>query len=96
MKKLLTLTILALATVTVATTVQPVEAVYAVTPPDSCFAFDETTGTILDYGNEITDSINPNGPWSRSIGTCPVELDIPAAISGTSVTAIGNDDFSGK
>ena len=61
---------------------------HAVTPPDSCFAFNAGTGTITDYYNNEGNSIaNP---------ACPKDVDIPNTIGGTNVTSIGGDAFYQK
>ena len=60
----------------------------AVTTPDSCFAFDSTTGTITDYyANQGNNSANP---------ACPKDVDIPAVIGGTAVKVIGDSAFASK
>lgn len=57
----------------------------AVTPPDSCFAFNSSTGTITDYyDNEGNNSANP---------ACPRAVDIPSTIGGVAVTGIGASAF---
>ena len=57
----------------------------AITPPDSCFAFNATTKTITDYyDNEAN---NPNNP------ACPRAVDIPSTIGGVAVTKVGNSAF---
>ena len=57
----------------------------AVTPPDSCFAFNAGLGRITDYydheGNNVA---NP---------ACPRNVGIPSTIGGTSVTSIGDYAF---
>jgi hypothetical protein len=59
----------------------------AVTPPDSCFAFNAGTGTITNYfDNEGNNIANP---------VCPKDVDIPSTIAGTPVTAIGNAGYPG-
>ena len=60
---------------------------------ESCFAFNASTGTILDYGDEIIDTDNPNGHGSREIGDCPTDVDIPARIGGVDVEIIGYGAF---
>lgn len=53
----------------------------AVTPPDSCFAFNSGTGSITDYYDyEANNSANP---------ACPRNVDIPSTIGGVAVTTIG-------
>ena len=59
-----------------------------VTPPDSYFAFDSSTGTITDYyDNESNNTANP---------ACPRALSIPSTIGGIEVKTIGNFSFSTK
>jgi hypothetical protein len=59
----------------------------AVTPPDSCFAFNVGTGAITNYyNNEGNNIANP---------ACPKDVDIPSTIGGTPVTAIGNAGYPG-
>lgn len=82
-------TFLSIATLTGLTlsqlTLQPA---HAITPPDSCFAFDSGTGTITDYyDNENNDPLEP---------ACPRAVDIPATISGITVTTIGGGAFGNK
>jgi hypothetical protein len=61
---------------------------HAATPPDTCFNFDGTTGTISTYyDNENNDTAQP---------ACPKNVDIPATIDATPVTAIGQSAFSNK
>lgn len=71
-----------------------------VVPPDSCFAFDATTGMINDYGDEIGykawNTDDPNGQQSRDIGTCPTDVEIPSTIGGTPVEIIGSSAFNSK
>ena len=58
---------------------------HAITPPDSCFAFDSATGTITSYyDNEGDNTANP---------TCPRAVDIPSSIGGIAVTVIGDVAF---
>jgi len=60
----------------------------AATPPDNCFNFNSSTGTINDYyDNEDNDILNP---------TCIRSVDIPNTIGGTPVTTIGNYAFYGN
>lgn len=60
----------------------------AITPPDSCFAFNAGTGTITDYyDHEGDNSANP---------ACPRDVDIPSTIGGVPVTAIGPSAFQSK
>ena len=57
----------------------------AITPPDSCFAFNTSTGAITDYyDHQANNSANP---------ACPRDVDIPSTIGGVAVTAIGNQAF---
>ena len=59
---------------------------HAITPPDSCFAFDSATGKISEYYyNESNDPVNP---------TCPRAVDIPATIGGVGVLVIGDYAFA--
>ncbi len=61
---------------------------HAATPPDICFNFNSGTGTIEDYYDyEDNDSLNP---------ACTRDVDIPATISGTPVTIVGEDAFRDK
>jgi hypothetical protein len=60
----------------------------AVTPPDSCFAFNVGTGAITNYyNNEGNNIANP---------ACPKDVDIPSTIGGTNVMIIGNSAFNAK
>lgn len=60
--------------------------VSAATPPDNCFAF--SSGTITSYYlYEGNNSVNP---------ACPKEVEIPASIGGSNVTAIGDEAFRFK
>ncbi len=59
-----------------------------ITPPDTCFALDSSTGTITDYyNNESNNTTNP---------TCSRALSIPSTIGGVEVKTIGNFSFSSK
>lgn len=69
---------------------------YALVPPPDCFVVDAATGTILAYGNDITDPANPNEPWARSIGTCPTDVDIPSVVEGVAIKAVGISAFHGE
>ena len=65
---------------------QPVQQANAAATPESCFQFDSATGTILNYyDNENNDAAQP---------ACPRDVQIPSAISGVTVTAIGANDWS--
>ena len=56
----------------------------AVTPPDSCFAFN--ANTITDYYD------NEGNNWANP--ACPKDVDIPSTIGGQPVNVIGNNAFS--
>ena len=65
---------------------QPVGKARAATPPDSCFSFDSSTGTLVYYHEfEANNSINP---------PCPRSVDIPASISGQQVLILGDSVFA--
>ena len=56
------------------------------TPPDTCFAFDSSTGTITDYyDSESNNSSNP---------ACTRDVAIPSTIGGVAVTSIGDSAFN--
>ncbi|MES2630467.1 MAG: leucine-rich repeat domain-containing protein, partial [Patescibacteria group bacterium] len=60
--------------------------VYAISTPESCFAFDAGTNTITDYyANQSNNSANPG---------CPRAVDIPSTIGGVAVTKLGISSFS--
>ena len=90
MSRMLTLTAIAVLLFSVASAtsyfITPQQTASAVTPPDSCFAFNVGTGTITDYYyNEANNGANP---------ACPRDVDIPATIGGINVTSIGIYAFS--
>lgn len=66
--------------------------VSAVVPPNSCFVFDEATGTIMDYGDGPLGGVT----GMRTIGTCPASVDIPSQINNTDVKIIADHAFHGK
>ncbi len=68
--------------ITLWTAPQPV---YALTPPDSCFQFDSSTGTITGY-YPYEDNV-----WGSPV--CPLDVDIPSSIGGVMVTAITGSDL---
>lgn len=59
----------------------------AITPPDSCFAFNPSTKTITNYYNNEND--DPGQP------ACPKAVDIPSTISGVTVEKIGSASYPG-
>lgn len=57
----------------------------ALTPPDTCFDFNTTTGTIVQYfSNENNDLLQP---------ACPMAVDIPSQIQGVTVSEIASSAF---
>ena len=60
----------------------------AATPVDTCFDFDEGTGTIMNYyDNEDNDPGNP---------ACPRDVDIPGTIESVTVIAVNDSAFNAK
>lgn len=61
---------------------------HALATTESCFSFDQATGTILDYyENEADDPAN---------ALCPKNVEIPRTINGTTVTVVGSGAFFEK
>lgn len=56
--------------------------------PLACFAFDSGTGTITDYYDNESNS--PSNP------VCPKNVNIPAEISGVTVSSVGDSAFYGN
>lgn len=55
----------------------------AAIPSDTCFDFDETTGTITNYKSDVD-------------STCPTDLEIPSEINNIPVVTIGDYAFTQK
>ncbi len=69
-------------------TLHPVNHASAAATPESCFQFDNATGTILNYyDNENNDAAQP---------ACPKDVEIPSAIGGIAVIKIGDLAFQSK
>lgn len=76
--KLLISVVATIATIQLITTVLA-PSTHAAIAPESCYNFDASTGTIVNYSNDPA---------------CPKEVEIPDAINGVSVTTIGDSAFS--